>query len=110
MTCKDCKQAASCKNKNKSYKYEGGDSWANWCDEFAAIHQDKTVIKNGLRVTQCGYNFNVWVFDDESGKLVMHAMVIKELTIEQLEKYADLVNTQIPKLLENIESKSKGDE
>ena len=75
MTCKDCKSRHACTEPNKSYEYDkDGDSWANRCDDFDTIHEDKTVVKDGLRITQSGYSFNVWVRDDETGKLLFHCI------------------------------------
>lgn len=104
MTCKDCKSRHACTEPNKSYEYDkDGDSWANWCDDFDTIHEDKTVVKDGLQITQSGYSFNVWVRDKKTGKLISHFMCRDEMTKKELEEYADFVKNRLPKLVEAFE-------
>lgn len=93
MTCRDCTKKDVCKSMHKSFKYDkDGDSWANWCDDFKSIHKNKTVYKDGLEITQCGYNFHIWVTDEKTGELLLHAQCDKSISEEQLKQYADLVN------------------
>ena len=104
MTCKDCKSRHTCTEPHKSYEYEkDGDSWANWCDDFDTIHEDKTVVKDGLRIVKSGYNFNIMVFDDETDKLLFDCICQDEMTIKELYKQADFVKNKLPKLVEAAE-------
>lgn len=94
MTCKDCKSRHTCTEPNKSYEYEeDGDSWANWCDDFDTIHKEKTVVKDGLRITQSGYSFNICVRDEKTGNLISHFLCRDEMTKNELKKYAGYVKT-----------------
>jgi len=82
MTCKDCKNNEKCTNPNKSYKYNDGDSWANWCDDFSSIHESKSVKVNGLTIAQSGYNYHILVFDDDG--MVAHMSCTREYSEDEL--------------------------
>lgn len=101
MTCKDCKSRHTCTNPNKSYEYEeDGDSLANWCDEFSSIHKSKTVVKDGLRITQSGYNFHIMVVDNKTDKPILHSSCTEKLSKKELERYANFVKTKLKELNE----------
>lgn len=91
MTCKDCKQWKICTDRRKSGKVNiDGDSWANWCDHFNTIHSDKEVKQDGIIVHQTGYNWHVTMWDEATGKLLMHASCTKEQTEKELLEFISL--------------------
>lgn len=96
MTCRDCKNRHGCTEPYKSYKYEkDGDSVENWCDDFDTKHKDKTVVKDGLRIKQSGYSFNVWVSDEKTGELISYFICCKKKSKRELKKFAGYVKNTL---------------
>ena len=111
MTCKDCKKCNNCKDPDKSFKYdEDGDSWANWCDDFDTIHADKTIHNGGLVVTQCGYNFHIWVADEKTGKALAHFGCEEEKNEKELAKFADFVKNKLLEFVDKLLEDEEDDE
>lgn len=111
MTCKDCKKRNNCKDPDKSFKYdEDGDSWANLCDDFDTIHADKTIHNGGLVVTQCGYNFHIWVADEKTGKALAHFGCEEEQNEKELAKFADFVKNKLPEFVDKLLEDEEDDE
>lgn len=92
MTCANCKHWENCDDTSKSDKVsEEGDSHACYCDDFIAKEGRTEAHKNGYTAIQsgrCGYDFVI--FDDSTGKWVMHCLCRSHQTEQDLEKMIDI--------------------
>ena len=91
MTCKDCRMRDFCADPQKSFEVdEDGDSHAYWCDDFESNEGQTEAHKDGYVAIQGRYSYNFAIFDESSGKEVMHCQCRKFMSEAELEDAIDL--------------------
>lgn len=91
MTCANCAKWETCTDSGKSDRVaEEGDSYACYCDEFIAKEGRSEAHKNGYTAIQSGLSgYDFIIFDDSTGKWVMHCLCHSHQTEEDLERMID---------------------